>query len=84
MLRVHRDRLAGPAPSFPPALEERITLYLQDASRAVPAAAIVIHESPGRAVSYANTGRNIVGTGLLTPAESLWILQHSAQAEIVR
>lgn len=29
MLRVYKDQLAGPAPRLPPALEERITLYLQ-------------------------------------------------------
>jgi penicillin-binding protein 1A len=29
MTRVYRDRLAGPAPTFPPSLEERITSYLE-------------------------------------------------------
>jgi penicillin-binding protein 1A len=29
MLRMYRDQLAGPAPSFPPQMEQRITRYLQ-------------------------------------------------------
>ena len=29
MLRVYRDKIAGPPPSFPPQMEERITRYLQ-------------------------------------------------------
>lgn len=70
MLRVYHDQLAGPAPSFPPPLEERITLYLQGASGAVSAAALVTDDSPGRALAYAIAGRNIVGTGRLTPAIS--------------
>jgi membrane carboxypeptidase/penicillin-binding protein len=28
MLRVYRDKIAGPVPSFPPLMEQRITRYL--------------------------------------------------------
>ena len=38
MLRVYRDKIAGPVPSFPPQMEQRITRYLQgDAPRALVA-----------------------------------------------
>jgi penicillin-binding protein 1A len=38
MLRVYRDKIAGPVPSFPPQMEQRITSYLQgDASPALVA-----------------------------------------------
>jgi penicillin-binding protein 1A len=30
MLRMYGDKIAGPAPSFPPQMEQRITQYLQD------------------------------------------------------
>jgi penicillin-binding protein 1A len=32
MLRVYRDKIAGPVPSFPPLMEQRITRYLQDSA----------------------------------------------------
>jgi penicillin-binding protein 1A len=34
MLKVYSDRLAGPAPAFPPQMEQRITRYLQGAMAA--------------------------------------------------
>ena len=37
MLRVYQDGLAGPAPGFPPALEARITVYLQGPPDVAPA-----------------------------------------------
>ena len=35
MLRVYRDKIAGPVPSFPPQMEQRITRYLQGDTPAV-------------------------------------------------
>jgi hypothetical protein len=29
MLRVYREKIAGPVPSFPPQMEQRITRYLE-------------------------------------------------------
>jgi len=41
MLRVYRDKIVGPAPSFPPQMEQRITRYVQvDAPALIVAAAL--------------------------------------------
>jgi membrane carboxypeptidase/penicillin-binding protein len=34
MLRMYRDKIAGPAPAFPPQMEQRITRYLEGAAPA--------------------------------------------------
>jgi len=47
VLRVYRDKIAGPVPSFPPLMEQRITRYLQG-----DAAALVVDQ----ALSGAATG----------------------------
>lgn len=65
MLRVYRDKIAGPLPSLPPQMEQRITRYLQDDTPApvaeVPSAVTVT----GAPHSHAS------------PAESEWVLHHA-------
>jgi len=64
---VYGDKIAGPVPSFPPQMEERITRYLQDDAAAPVLAA---------ALSGAATGAPREHASL---AESEWLL-HNATA----
>lgn len=86
MLRVYRDQLAGSAPSFPRAMEARITGYLQAPPSAVPGAELAGPAPGGRPGSYAsyrNAGPSIIGSGLRTPAspaESERVLQRGPNA----
>jgi membrane carboxypeptidase/penicillin-binding protein len=65
MLRVYHDKIAGPVPSFPPQMEQRITRYLQGDAPALVVAA---------ALSGAATG---APHGDASPAESEWLLHHA-------
>jgi penicillin-binding protein 1A len=65
MLQVYRDKIAGPVPSFPPQMEQRITHYLE---RDAPALAAAI------APSAVPTG---APRGHASPAESEWLLHHA-------
>jgi membrane carboxypeptidase/penicillin-binding protein len=63
-LKVYRDKIAGPLPSFPPEMEQRITSYLQS-----DAPALVADN-----VSGAATG---APRGHASPEESEWLLHHA-------
>ena len=65
MLRVYRDKIAGPLPSFPPQMEQRITRYLQG-----DAPALVVDSS----VSGAATGAPREDA---SPSEFEWLLRHA-------
>jgi penicillin-binding protein 1A len=52
MLMVYRDKTAGPVPSFPPQMEQRITRYLQG-----DAPALVVDEATPVAATAASGGR---------------------------
>jgi penicillin-binding protein 1A len=60
MLSVYRDKTAGPVPSFPPQMEQRITRYLQG-----DAPALVVDEATPVAATAA---------GPASPAESGWFI----------
>jgi penicillin-binding protein 1A len=60
MLRVYHDKIAGPLPSFPPQMEQRITRYLQS-----DAPALVVDASPSGAATGAPRGQ-------ASPAEFEW------------
>jgi penicillin-binding protein 1A len=62
MLRVYHDKTAGPLPSFPRQMEQRITRYLQG-----DAPALVIDEAASVAATAASGGR-------ASPAESDWFI----------
>jgi penicillin-binding protein 1A len=62
MLSVYRDKIAGPLPSFPPQMEERITRYLQG-----DAPALVVDEATSVAAAVASRGH-------ASPAQSDWLL----------
>jgi len=55
MLRVYRDKIAGPLPLFPPQMEQRITQYLQGD---VPATVV------NRAASGAAPGASVPSVAL--------------------
>jgi penicillin-binding protein 1A len=65
MLRVYRDKIAGPLPSFPPEMEQRITHYLEG-------------DAPALVVDAARSG---AATGVpredASPAEAEWFLHHA-------
>ena len=65
MLRVYRDKLAGPLPSFPPQMEQRITRYLQGD---VPP--LVVDEATAVGATVASRGRAAPAgsDGFLPPA----------------
>jgi penicillin-binding protein 1A len=65
MLRVYRDKIAGPLPSFPPQMEQRITSYLQGD------APVLVVDSR---VSGASAG---APRGHASPEESEWLLHHA-------
>jgi penicillin-binding protein 1A len=65
MLRMYRDRIAGPVPSFPRQMEQRITQYLQ---RDVPAP--VVETATALDATGASRGR-------ISPAEFQWLLNHA-------
>jgi penicillin-binding protein 1A len=69
MLRVYRDKIAGPVPAFPALMEQRITRYLQG-----DPPAIVVNMAPP-----------VVATGAprvqASPAESEWLLNHTSAVE---
>jgi hypothetical protein len=70
MLKIYRDKLAGPPPSFPPQMEQRITEYLQGDARAV-----VVDAAPSGRATDAPRGH-------ASPAESEGLLHHAtASAE---
>jgi len=65
MLNVYRDKLVGPVPPFPDAMERRITDYLQH-----DAAPLVVNTA--RPVDVAGAPR-----GRVSPAEWEWFLHHA-------
>ena len=69
MLKIYRDQLAGPPPSFPPQMEQRITQYLQGEARAV-----VVDAAPSGRATDAPRGH-------ASPAESEWLLNHATAFE---
>ncbi|HSL20595.1 MAG TPA: transglycosylase domain-containing protein [Vicinamibacterales bacterium] len=71
MLRLYRDQIAGPAPSFPPQMEQHITRYLQGDAPApvVDSATFVATTGPSR--------------GHPLPAESKWLREHGFGLEPV-
>ena len=71
MLRVYRDKIAGPVPSFPPQMEQRITTYLQG-----DAPVLVVD----RALAGAPTG---APGGHASPAESEWPLHHATLVGLI-
>jgi hypothetical protein len=68
MLKVYRDGIVGPPPSFPPQMEQRITQYLQ-----ADAAALVVDTATAVAVPGAFRRQ-------ASPAELGWLLQHATVA----
>jgi penicillin-binding protein 1A len=64
MLRMYRDKIVGPVPSFPPQMEQRITQYVQG-----DAPVVVVN----LAQPLAGTGGPV---GHASPAESEWLLDH--------
>jgi penicillin-binding protein 1A len=75
MLRVYRDDLAGPLPSFPSLMEQRITRYLQR-----DAAAVVADEATSVAATRTSRGRTSpAGSGgFLPPATAVLLNRGSA------
>jgi penicillin-binding protein 1A len=67
MLRMYRDQLAGPVPSFPPQMEQRITRYLQGD---VPAPVVDAVTS----VTATSAAREPA-----SPAEWEWLLSHATR-----
>ena len=71
MLRLYGDHIAGPAPSFPPQMEQRITRYLEsDAPAPVADAARSI-------------GATSASTGQPSQAEWQWVL-HQFVGELAK
>jgi membrane carboxypeptidase/penicillin-binding protein len=70
MLKVYRDKIAGPLPSFPPQMEQRITRYLQGDDPVVESdsPAPVIDRAPARTATLAPR---------VEPAEYEWLLHHA-------
>ena len=62
MLRVYRDKLAGPLPLFPPGMEQRITRYLQ--GDALP---LVVDEAASVAATGAARGQSLWDANLADP-----------------
>ena len=67
MLRMYRDQIAGPAPAFPPQMEQRITRYLQGDA---PAPVVDTVTS----VSATSAPREHA-----SPAEWAWLLGHATR-----
>jgi penicillin-binding protein 1A len=65
MLRIYHDQIAGPVPSFPLQMEQRITQYLQG-----DAPALVV-DAPASVAATGFTGRRA------SPAELEWLLHHA-------
>ena len=55
MLRVYRDKIAGPVPSFPPQMEQRITRYLQGDAPALVADGALSGAATGASSSVRST-----------------------------
>jgi penicillin-binding protein 1A len=62
MLRVYRDKLAGPLPLFPPGMEQRITRYLQG-----DAPPLVVDETASVAATGAARGQSLWDVNLADP-----------------
>ena len=83
MLGIYRDQLAGPVPSFPASLEERITAYLEGnaPTLSAPGLAQSTASTLGLSPTYTGRGSTVIRSGaprIPLPAESKWLLERGA------